>query len=124
MKDDIATVIALDVKRMRAMVAIDLDTLHDLIADDVVYTHSNALRDSKASLIESLRSGATLYRLLEASEVQAIGLGESVVLTGIARAEVLVDGKAASFVARFTDVWAHRGGTWQMVAWQSTKLAL
>jgi hypothetical protein len=27
-----------------------------------------------------------------------------------------------SFSVRFTDVYANKGGQWQMVAWQSTRL--
>jgi len=36
---------------------------------------------------------------------------------------VVSGGKANSFRVRFTDVYARRGGTWQMVTWQSTRLA-
>jgi hypothetical protein len=27
-----------------------------------------------------------------------------------------------NFGVRFTDIWVNKGGNWQMVTWQSTKL--
>ena len=49
--------------------------------------------------------------------------GDPVVLTGVARIRVTSGGKPNAFSVRFTDVYANRGGKWQMVTWQSTRLA-
>ena len=59
---------------------------------------------------------------MEPSEVVAQDLGDSVVLTGIAAISVMSGGNPNSFRVRFTDVYANKGGNWQMVTWQSTKL--
>ena len=59
---------------------------------------------------------------VEPSEVKAQDLGDTVVLTGIAKIKVESNGKPNAFGVRFTDVYAKRNGRWQMVAWQSTKL--
>ena len=56
------------------------------------------------------------------SEVKAQDCGDAVVLTGICRISVMSGGKPNNFGVRFTDVYAKRGGKWQMVVWQSTKL--
>ena len=56
------------------------------------------------------------------SEVKAQDCGDAVVLTGVARIGVTSNGVPQSFTVRFTDVYANRGGEWQMVAWQSTRL--
>ena len=116
------TVIALDKQRMEAMARKDLARLRDLLADDLVYTHSSARRDTKQSLIGNMESGATVYTAVEASDVKAQDLGSAVVLTGVARISVTSGGKPNSFGVRFTDVYANRNGKWQMVAWQSTRL--
>ncbi|MBA3888318.1 MAG: nuclear transport factor 2 family protein, partial [Acidobacteria bacterium] len=34
----------------------------------------------------------------------------------------LVAGKESRTHMRFTNVWVQRGGRWQMVAWQSTRM--
>ena len=116
-------VIALDKARMAAMAAKDYAALNDLIADDLIYTHSSARMDTKASLIGNMQSGSTVYTSVTPSDVVAQDLGDSVVLTGIAAISVMSGGKPNSFKVRFTDVYANRGGKWQMVTWQSTKLA-
>lgn len=115
------TVIALDKARMDAMAAQDYAKLEAIIADDLVYTHSSARLDTKGTLIGAMKSGATVYKSCTPSGVQAQDLGDTVVLTG--RAEISIDraGDPISFAVRFTDVYAKRGGQWQMVAWQSTK---
>lgn len=122
MADNGATVTELDRKRMAAMAQKDVATLQALLADDLVYTHSSARLDTKASLIGNMQSGATVYASVEPSEVVAQDCGEAVVLTGVARISVTSGGKPMQFGVRFTDVWARRAGHWQMVAWQSTKL--
>lgn len=116
------TVIALDKARMEAMAKKDYAALNDIIADDLIYTHSSARMDTKASLIGNMQSGSTVYTSVTPSDVVAQDLGDSVVLTGIAAISVMSGGKPNSFKVRFTDVYANRGGKWQMVTWQSTKL--
>jgi hypothetical protein len=115
-------VIALDAQRMTAMSTRDIGTLNALIADELVYTHSSARLDTKKSLIDNMQTGKTVYTAVVPSDVQAQDYGDTVVLTGVARISVNSGGNAMNFGVRFTDVWANKGGNWQMVAWQSTKL--
>lgn len=121
MASNAQTVIELDRKRMHAMATKDIATLNALISDDLVYTHSSARLDTKQSLVGAMESGATVYSAVEPSNVKAQDLGDTVVLTGNARIGVNSGGRAMSFGVRFTDVWARKGGNWQMVAWQSTR---
>src|SRR5213082_2097378 len=114
-------VIELDRKRMSAMAQKDIATLNELIADDLVYTHSSARLDTKQSLIGNMESGSTVYTSVVPSDVKAQDLGDTVVLTGSCKIGVMSGGKPNSFGVRFTDVWANKGGRWQMVTWQSTR---
>ena len=116
------TIIDLDKKRMTAMAEKDIATLNELIADDLVYTHSSARLDTKQSLIGNMESGSTVYTSVVPSDVKAQDLGDTVVLTGSCRISVNAGGRPNSFGVRFTDVYARRGGRWQMVTWQSTRL--
>ena len=115
------TVIELDKRRMTAMAQKDIATLNELIADDLVYTHSSARLDTKQSLIGNMESGSTVYTSVVPSDVKAQDLGDTVVLTGSCRISVNAGGRPNSFGVRFTDVYAKRGGRWQMVTWQSTR---
>jgi len=115
-------IIDLDKKRMTAMAQKDIKTLNELIADDLIYTHSSARLDTKQSLIGNMESGSTVYTSVVPSDVKAQDLGDTVVLTGSCRISVNAGGRPNSFGVRFTDVYANKGGRWQMVTWQSTRL--
>jgi ketosteroid isomerase-like protein len=115
-------VIDLDQKRMTAMAQKDIATLKALLSDDLIYTHSTARLDTKQSLIGNMESGSTVYTAVEPSDVKAQDLGDAVVLTGSCRISVMSQGRPNSFSVRFTDVYANKGGQWQMVTWQSTRL--
>ncbi len=116
------TVIDLDRRRMEAMARKDIATLNELISDDLVYTHSSARLDTKQSLIGAMESGQTVYTAVVPSDVKAQDYGDTVVLTGSARISVNSGGNAMNFGVRFTDVYVNKGGRWQMVTWQSTRL--
>lgn len=115
-------IIDLDRQRMTAMAKKDVATLTKILSDDLIYTHSSARMDTKKSLIGAMESGATVYTSVEPSDVVAQDLGDAVVLTGIAAISVNSGGNPNSFRVRFTDVYANKGGQWQMVTWQSTRL--
>src|SRR5271169_5406213 len=115
-------VIDLDKQRMDAMAKKDLAALNTLISDDLVYTHSSARLDTKQSLIGNMEAGSTVYTSVVPSNVKAQDLGDTVVLTGECKISVNANGRPNSFGVRFTDVYANKGGKWQMVTWQSTKL--
>lgn len=44
-------------RRSRAMIESDVATLRNLLDDDLVYTHSNAAMDNKASYLSKVESG-------------------------------------------------------------------
>ncbi len=83
-------IIDLDKKRMTAMAQKDVATLNELLADDLVYTHSSARLDTKQSLIGKMESGTTVYTSVVPSNVKAQDLGDTVVLTGSCRISVNV----------------------------------
>jgi hypothetical protein len=115
-------IIDLDKKRMDAMAQKDIATLNAVLADELIYTHSSARLDTKQSLVGAMQSGATVYTAVVPSDVKAQDFGNVVVLTGLARISVVSSGKPNSFSVRFTDVYVNKGGQWQMVTWQSTRV--
>ena len=115
-------IIALDKERMQAMADKDIAKLNNLICKDLIYTHSSARLDTKASLIGAMETGATVYTSVVPSDVKALDLGDAVVLTGAAQISIEANGAPRSFGVRFTDVYQNQNGSWRLVAWQSTKL--
>ncbi len=112
---------ALEDQRFQAMIAGDAATLERLLSDQLVYTHSNAGVDSKASLVDGIRTGRFAYQRIERPDQAIVVHGETAVVAGHARME-LGGANPRTLNLRYTDVWVKGPGGWQMVAWQSTPI--
>lgn len=115
-------IIALENRRIEAMIKRDTKALGEILAEDLSYTHSTARVETKAEFIAALTSGRTKYESIERDDVKVSHYGDTAVVTGLANFHVNANGNDIKFQTRFTDVYAKRNGAWQMVAWQSTKI--
>jgi len=115
-------VLALEEKRCAAMTANDVATLEKLFHDDLIYTHSSAVVDTRASYLETLRNGHTRYHSVQRSEEKVRVCGDTALVTGRALIDVTVKGEKKHLDTRFLDVWTKTPQGWKFIAWQSTKL--
>jgi ketosteroid isomerase-like protein len=108
--------------RFAAMVKGDRAALEKLLADDLTYTHSTALLETKEQFLKSVTTGNIDYVSIVPSETDwKIRInGNTAVVNGVAAVNVLDTGKDRKIRIRFTTVQANRGGAWQLLAWQST----
>lgn len=113
--------LAAEDQRYAAQLQSDVGVLERLLADDLVYIHSNAQVDSKQAFIDSLRSGAVKYLSMKRSDTRVRTFGCVAVITGLANYEVHFNGKDLSVELRFHSVWARRDGRLQFISWQSTR---
>jgi len=63
-------IIALEDRRIEAMTKGDVQTLEEILADDLIYTHTTARIDTKSSSIEAISSGRSNYRSVEREDVK------------------------------------------------------
>jgi len=119
---DADAVKASELRRFEVTTGKDYKALATLLGDDLVYTHSSAAVDSKASYLESLTSGRVTYKVIKPTDLQVRVFGDLAIIHGVAAMNVDANGQAIVNTLRFTDVWAKRDGRWQMIAWQSTRL--
>ena len=113
---------AAELQRFEAAEKNDLDALGKLLADDLTYTHSTGVLETKVVFLDSLKSGKLQFKKIEPSDQQVRVYGTTAIINGTAKVAVVSQGQPKDISLRFTDVWVNRGGHWQMVAWQSTKL--
>ncbi len=109
--------------RFAAMVKADRAALEKLLADDLTYTHSSALFESKEQFIKSVTSGNIDYVSIVPSESDwKVRInGNTAIVNGVAAVNVIDTGKDLKIKLRYTTVHTNRGGQWQMQAWQSTR---
>ena len=124
MADTITEAEALQAEQARyaAQMANDFAAMERLFGDDLVYIHSSTSVDTKASFIESMRSGAVRYRTMTRGDVKVRCYGSVAIITGQGSFEVTARGQELRLDLLFHAVWAKRANGVQFVSWQATRL--
>jgi hypothetical protein len=108
--------------RYAAQTGNDFAAMDRLFGADLVYIHSSAVVDDKASYIDSMRSGNVKYRVMRRSEVKVRTYGCLAIVSGNANFDVTVKGQDLSVELRFHSIWAKRAGGPQFLSWQATRV--
>jgi len=112
---------ALEARRHQAMTDGDVAALDDLLSADLVYTHSDATRDTKQSYLERIANGYFNYGPLTHPEEAIVVHGDCAIVAGDMRGEILIDGKQRILNSNTLAVWAREGEKWVLLAFQPTK---
>jgi ketosteroid isomerase-like protein len=116
-------ILALEEKRFGAMIGRDFKALEAMVHDDLLYTHSSGVTDTKASWLQSMQSGKTKYKSVNCTDHKVRVIGEVALITGRAAIEAEIGGQPRSLKLLFLNAWAKTPQGWKFVAWQSTPLA-
>ena len=108
--------------RYAAQANVDVNAMQRLFGDDLVYIHSSTVEDTKASFIESMRSGNVKYRSMKRGDVVVRTYGCIAIISGNAKFEVTARGQDLSLDLLFHAIWAKRAVGIQFVSWQATKV--
>lgn len=112
-------ILALEDKRFAAMCANDLATVEALCHDQLLYTHSSGVTDTKASWIDSMRSGKAKYQRGSFSERRVRVLGDVAFVTGKMQFDAELGGQQRTLKLNFLNAWVKTPQGWKFVAWQS-----
>lgn len=110
-------------QRFEAQVSKNYAMLDRVLADDMVYTHSHGGTDTKQSYIQSIRDGKSKYDAIDIEEQKVRIYGNTAVINGMCMVKATNNGETINTHLKYTDVYVRKGKQWQMVAWQSIKLA-
>lgn len=111
-------------QRHQAMVAADVDALDALLDEALIYTHSDASRDSKASYLEKVRRGVFCYDEVTSSEDEVVVLNaDAACVIGRMHLAGRLAGMTKRFDNRYLAVWVRRNeGRWRLAAFQPTPM--
>ncbi|MBM3767902.1 MAG: nuclear transport factor 2 family protein [Acidobacteria bacterium] len=101
----------------------DFAKLDKVLADDLYYLHSSAVVDTKASYIESLRSGKQKYASCKINDMKIRVYGKAAVINGDANFEFVTNGAPGKGHLKYTHVFVKGSKGWQLVSHQSLRLA-
>lgn len=116
--------LAIEDARFEAQVARDTVRLRQLLADDLVYIHSNALTESKSDFIHSVGSGRIVYQRMQAEAGRRIRTSgrRIAIVDGTAQVTGLFQSNAFEMKLRYTASYRKHRGQWQLWSWQSTRI--
>lgn len=113
----------LENQRYAAMIAADIPALDALLSDRLVYTHSNASVDDKASYLAKVENKYFDYLEISHPEEQLIVAGPTALVLGRMSAHIIMEGKTERRLNNRTlTVWIEEGGRWRMAAFQPTPI--
>lgn len=112
-------ILGLEDKRFGAMIAREFAALETLVHEELLYTHSSGLTDTKASWLESMKSGKTKYKGASCTERQVRFFGDVALVRGKAAIEAEINGQARSLRLLFLNAWVRTPQGWKFAAWQS-----
>jgi ketosteroid isomerase-like protein len=113
---------AAEKKRFEVTVKGDYKALDDLLAEDLIYVHSNGNVDNEKAFLDGLTSGRSKYLSIEPITMNARALGDFVFVDGRGKFQVQSNGQVNDLLLTYLDVWVKRNGTWQMVHWHSARM--
>ena len=107
--------------RYAAQTGDDFGAMQKLFANDLVYIHSSAVVDGKASYIDSMKSGTVKYRVMRRSDVTVRTYGCVAIISGLANFDVTVKGQDMAVEIRFHSIWAKRDNGLEFISWEATR---
>ncbi|MBI3528940.1 MAG: nuclear transport factor 2 family protein [Betaproteobacteria bacterium] len=107
--------------RYAAQMGDDFGAMQKLYGDDLVYIHSSAIVDNKATYIDSMKSGTVKYRNMQRSDVTVRTYGCVAIISGLGNFDVTVKGQDVAVEIRFHSIWAKRDKGLQFISWEATR---
>jgi ketosteroid isomerase-like protein len=110
-------------RRIALTIAGDLAQIGAAMTDDLTWTHSNAVVETKTEFLEAIRSGKYKYKAMSFDErrVRVHG-GSTAIVSGTCRVQVTTGGRDVDVRLRFTELYVKQAAGWKMALWQSTRV--
>jgi ketosteroid isomerase-like protein len=108
--------------RFAAMTHQDIKSLQSMLADDLIYCHSNGRCETKAQLLESIRTGRIVYHSVEILSLRPRTAAGAVIVNGSIAVDGSMDGLPLKMQLVYMGVYVRRDGQWRLAAWQSARL--
>ncbi|MPQ68425.1 MULTISPECIES: nuclear transport factor 2 family protein [Pseudomonas] len=118
----IALISSLEQQRYQAMQQGDLEAFQRLAHNELVYVHSNGVRDTLASYLNKCRNGLYLYHRIEHVVQEVRTVGDTALVFGEMSADIVSHGVAKTLNNRTLSVWLKTAAHWQLLAYQPTPI--
>ncbi len=109
--------------RFDAMTRRDTNYLKDVLSDDLIYVHSNALTETKQQHIQAILTGKIIYeKMTREPNTTVRRYGKMALTNGIVGVKGQINGTAFDIRIRYAATYRKHKKLWQLVNWQSTRM--
>ena len=108
--------------RFQAMMRADTHALRPMLADDLIYIHSNALKENKQGHLQTIGSGKIVYQSMERENASIRMYGKMAVNCGAIKVKGINSGNPFDLKMLYTAIYKKNRGRWQLHHWQSTRI--
>lgn len=115
-------VLTTETVRFEAMMRFDTAALRPMLAEDLLYIHSNALEEDKTAHLNAISSRKIVYADMQREQSKVYLYGKTALVTGILHVGGTYKDTPFDVRLRYTAVYRKKRGKWLLLHWQSTKL--
>jgi ketosteroid isomerase-like protein len=115
-------VLANEALRFAAMTRADTSALKHLLAEDLVYVHSNAMVENKAEHLAAIASRKLVYEKMERESASVRFYGKTALVNGTVKVRGILKGNTFELPLLYLAVYRKKQGRWLLVNWQSTRI--
>lgn len=117
-----AKILQAETRRFEAMVQRDTATLQKIISDDLIYLHSNNLKENKQEHISNIGAGKLVYQKMIREDANIRRYGKTAINNGKVHVTGILNAAPFEVLLSYTAVYHKRKHIWQLVSWQSTRI--
>jgi hypothetical protein len=117
---DTQAVLALEEQRYAAMLAGDVAALERLLDDQLTYTHSSGVVDTKATYVAGVRDKVWEYKAIAREDERVVVSGNCALVFCRLRIELLVRGAPRKVDSKALAVWVQEGEHCRLLAVHSS----
>lgn len=113
---------AAEASRFEAMVAQDSSTLYKVLHQELNYTHSNGLVETKKDFIHAVVSKKIIYQAIKIEQSKVSKYQKFATIIGICVVKGFYEQKPFEVRLRYLSCYVRKQKHWKLVAWQSQKM--
>lgn len=107
--------------RFRLMTDRDTVQLRDYLSEDLVYVHSNSLRENADEHVRAISTGKIVYQRMDRKRADVRLYGRTAVVNGEIQVTGLLNNSPFDVFMFYTAIYRKNKGKWQLISWQTTR---
>jgi len=111
-----------ELRRFEAMTRKDTVLLRELLADDLIYIHSNTMMENKKEHISAISTGRLVYEKMNREQAKVRRYGKTALTNGVVQVHVVLNKNPLEMRLAYTAVYRKKGSAWRLLNWQSTRV--